>query len=82
MAAERDNSIKNVHKLENDITLLNEEYSTKIREMNEAIQAEIEEKKNISDRLLEADKKMEVQREENERLGGIIESSTQNPGVR
>ena len=42
--------------------------------MNEAIQAEIEEKKNISDRLLEADKKMEVQREENERLGGIIES--------
>ena len=74
MAAERDNSIKNVHKLENDVTLLNEEYSTKTREMNEAIQAEIEEKKNISDRLLEADKKMEVQREENERLGGIIES--------
>ena len=74
MAAERDNSIKSVHKLENDITLLNEEYSTKIREMNEAIQAEIEEKKNISDRLLEADKKMGVQREENERLGGIIES--------
>eukprot|EP00944_MAST-04C_sp_MAST-4C-sp1_P011083 g11083.t1 len=74
MAAERDNSIKSVHKLENDITLLNEEYSTKIREMNEAIQAEIEEKKNISERLLEADKKMGVQREENERLGGIIES--------
>ena len=47
MAAERDNSIKSVHKLENDITLLNEEYSTKIREMNEAIQAEIEEKRKF-----------------------------------